>query len=226
VLDVACGPGEIAFQAARRVGPQGVVVGTDLSERMVELARARAAADGLANVAFRRMAAEDPGLEDEEFDAALCSLGLMYAPDPVEALSRMHDALRPGGRAVAAVWGARARCGWAEIFPIVDARVASDVCPLFFQLGTGDSLSRAFSAAGFDELRERRIRVWLEYGSAEDAVGAAFAGGPVALAYSRFDDQVRREAEREYLASIEAYRSGAGYRIPGEYVVVAGIRPR
>jgi len=95
-----------------------------------------------------------------------------------------------------------------------------------FQLGTGDSLSRAFFAAGFDELWGRRIEVQLEYESAEEAVGAAFAGGPVALAYSRFSEDVRNEAEREYLDSIEPYRSGAGYRIPGEYVVVCGVRPR
>jgi hypothetical protein len=62
----------------------------------------------------------------------------------------------------------------------------------------------------------------LRYSTADDACGAAFAGGPVALAYSRFDDETRREAHAEYLASIEAYRRGERYEIPGEFVVAKG----
>ncbi|MEZ5360788.1 MAG: hypothetical protein R2748_00210 [Bryobacterales bacterium] len=96
---------------------------------------------------------------------------------------------------------------------------------MFFQLGTGDALSRAFRDAGFEKVSLRRIQVQLEYDSAETAVGAAFAGGPVALAYSRFSDEVRADAEQEYLHSIEPYRRGSGYSIPGEYVAGAGTRP-
>jgi hypothetical protein len=130
--------------------------------------------------------------------------------------------LRPGGRAAAAVWGARSRCGWAEIFPIVDRRVASDVCPMFFQLGTGDTLSNLMRAAGFHDVRVERLETTLEYASADDALGAAFAGGPVALAYSRFDQSVREDAHAEYLASIEPYRRDDAYAVPGEFVVAYG----
>ena len=226
VLDVACGPGPIAFAAAASVGPRGFVLGTDISERMVERAAAKARALGVSQVAFRRADAESPVGAPGAFDAALCSLGLMYAPEPGMAVRRMHEALRPGGVAVAAVWGARARCGWAEIFPIVDARVESAVCPLFFQLGTGDSLAAGLAGAGFEGIEARRVTTELRYASAAEAVGAAFAGGPVALAYNRFSAEVRRSAEAEYLESIEPYRRGAGYALPGEFVVAAGFRPR
>lgn len=118
----------------------------------------------------------------------------------------------------------RNRCGWAEIFPIVDRRVASEVCPMFFQLGTGDTLRHVFEAAGFTGVRLERIASVLHYESSEDACGAAFLGGPVALAYSRFDDQVRSEAHAEYLASIEQYRHGDAYDVPGEFVIVCGRR--
>lgn len=225
VLDVACGTGLVSFRALERVGAEGAVVGTDISAEMVERARFLAEARGLANAAFERAGAESMGLEDESFGAALCGLGLMYVPDPVAALGEMYRLLQPGGRAAAAVWGARAACGWAEIFSIVDARVASDVCPLFYQLGTKDSLARAFTAAGFVDVRHERLGVELRYASPEDALGAAFKGGPVALAYSRFEDRTRAVVHAEYLQSIETYRDGAGYRIPGEFVVAVGTKP-
>ena len=53
---------------------------------------------------------------------------------------------------------------------------------------------------------------------------AAFAGGPVAMAYQRFDEQTKKEAQQEYLESIDSYRNGKGYEIPGEYVVGKGIK--
>jgi hypothetical protein len=93
---------------------------------------------------------------------------------------------------------------------------------LFFQLGTGTALEMTFSAAEFTDLETQRISTVLEYESAEDACGAAFAGGPVALAYSRFDDATRDEAHAEYITSIEPYRKGDRYEIPGEFVITSG----
>ncbi len=52
---------------------------------------------------------------------------------PVKALKGMYRVIKPGGRAVVAIWGERRNCGWADLFPIVDAHVASDVCPMFFR---------------------------------------------------------------------------------------------
>ena len=124
-----------------------------------------------------------------------------------------------------AVWGNRKNCGWAEIFPIVDARVNTDVCPMFFQLGTHDVLGMVFRQAGFVDVRSERIHVDLSYESDEDACGAVFVGGPVAMACSRFDEQTREEAYSEYLDSIRLFRDGTGYKIPGEFVVVSGRRP-
>jgi hypothetical protein len=142
----------------------------------------------------------------------------------VAALGEMRRVLVPGGRAVAAVWGARASCGWAEIFPIVEARVQSDVCPMFFQLGTSDQLARSFSAAGFREVASERISSILAYASGDDACGAAFEGGPVAMAYSRFDADMRASAHAEYLSSIASWRSGEGYGVPGEFVLASAQR--
>lgn len=226
VLDVACGTGLVTFRAAAQVGPGGEVVATDLADAMVNAVRDAALRGGARHVRSTRMDAEALRFEAGRFDAALCALGLMYVPDPPQALAEMHRVLRPGGRAVSAVWGRRDRCGWAEIFPIVDARVQSEVCPMFFQLGTGPMQERAFAAAGFEAVETDRLTTLLPYASEDEALGAAFAGGPVALAYARFDAATRAAAHAEYLASIAPYRSGAGYEIPGEFVITSGVRPR
>lgn len=225
VLDVACGTGLVSFPAAEAVGPDGHLVATDISEAMVSALADEARRRGLRTLTTARMDAEDLQFPDETFDVALCALGLMYVPDPVVALRQMFRVLRPGGRMVAAVWGARKNCGWADIFPIVDARVQSEVCPMFFQLGTGDRLSHVAAEAGFSEVESARIGATLRYRSADDAIGAAFVGGPVALAYSRFDEHAREEAHAEYLASIDRFRHGSVYEIPGEFVVTSGRRP-
>jgi len=224
VLDVACGTGLVTLPAARAVGPAGFVLATDISQKMADRVRAEAEAAGYGWVESARLDAEDLTWDGEPFDAALCGLGLMYVPDPVAALRELHRLLKPGGRAVSAVWGRRDRCGWAEIFPIVDARVQSEVCPLFFQLGTGTAQEQAFRDAGFGQVTSERISTRLRHESEEEALGAAFAGGPVALAYSHFDDAVKAAAHAEYLASIAPYRSGAGYEIPGEFVITRGTR--
>jgi ubiquinone/menaquinone biosynthesis C-methylase UbiE len=225
VLDVACGTGLVTLRAARAVGGDGRVIGTDISEGMIELARGHAKAQGLAHAHFERMDAEQLGVDGDSIDVALCALGLMYVPDPLRALSEMLRVCKPGGRAVAAVWGRRDRCGWAEIFPIVDARVHSEVCPLFFALGTGDRLADTFARAGFAGVTTTTLDTRLHYASADEACRAAFIGGPVALAYSRFDEQTRAVAHAEYIASLEPYRTSSGaYEVPGEFVVTLGSK--
>ena len=225
VLDVACGTGLVTFAAAAAAGPAGSVAATDISDAMVGHVTAEAARRGLDTITARRMDAEALDYPDAAFDVALCALGLMYVPDPLVAIREMARVLAPGGRCVAAVWGARVNCGWAEIFPIVDARVQSEVCPMFFQLGTGDTLASTMGRAGLTQIEVRRLSTTLHYASAGEACGAAFAGGPVALAYSKFSDTTREEAHAEYLASIEPFRQGGRYEIPGEFVVARGTKP-
>jgi len=224
VLDVACGTGLVTFKAVELTGPTGEVTGTDLSDKMVENAAQIASGKNITNVNFKQMDAESLSLPDEYFDVALDAFGTMYYPDPVQSLREKLRVLIPGGRISIAVWGKRDRCGWAEIFPIVDARVKSEVCPMFFQLGTGDTLAYSLKEAGFRDIQTERITTKLHYDNADEALGAAFKGGPVALAYARFDENIRREVHEEYLASIELFRNDIGYAIPGEFVVGWGVK--
>jgi ubiquinone/menaquinone biosynthesis C-methylase UbiE len=224
VLDVACGTGVLSLAAARAVGASGSVLGIDISQKMVEAAAGTAAALGYAQCRFERCGAEDLPQAGPSFDAALCGLGLMYVPDPERAIALMAARLVPGGRLVASVWGARARCGWAGVFGIIDARVESDVCPLFFRLGTGDALAAAFEAARLRDVAVERFATLLRYDSAQDACKAALMGGPVALPYARFDAAVRAEVDAEYLQWIAPFRRGEGYEVPGEFVVARGVK--
>lgn len=223
VIDVACGTGLVTLPAAEAVAPTGRVLATDLSPKMIGDLRANPAVSRLATVEQLCCDAEDLQT-DRVFDVALCSLGLMYVADPQRAAREPHRVLKPGGRTVVSVWGQRRNCGWAELFPIVGARVASDVCPMFFALGAPGALTATLRQAGFVDIEETRLTVDLLYPTDEAALGAAFMGGPVALAYSRFDDTARRSAHAEYLDSLADFADGEGYRVPGEFVIASARR--
>ena len=200
--------------------------GYDISMEMISLLQQQATGPGLDNIHAERAAAEDLGeLADGSFDAALCALGLMFMPDPDVGLNGMWQALKPGGRAVAAVWGQRNRCAWADIFPIVDNTVKSEVCPLFFALGAGDSLSQAFVKQGFESVEVHRIETSLYYQNKADLLAAIIDGGAVALAAKRFDDETRQQVDRAFLNSVSEHHSSGQYHIPAEFVVVVGNKP-
>ena len=140
---------------------------------MIDAAERRARDMKFSNCRFSRMDAETLALPDAGFDVVLCALGLMYMPDPEQALREMCRVLRPGGRVSAAVWGERANCGWSALFPIVDAEVASEVCPLFFRLGQQDALARLCADAKFVDVRHRRITTTLTFADADEALARA-----------------------------------------------------
>jgi ubiquinone/menaquinone biosynthesis C-methylase UbiE len=224
VLDVACGTGLIAFAAADAIGVRGNVVGIDLSGRMVDAAEERARERRASTTRFARMDAEALEFPDASFDVALCALGLMYMPDPAKALREMRRVLRPGGRVALAVWGEHSLCGWAPVFGIVASEVESEVCPLFFRLGQADALACLCADAHFGSIEQHRIAATLHYADADEACNAAFIGGPVALAWSRFDGKVRDRVRERYIEAIEPWREGSGYRVPGEFVIVSAER--
>ncbi|RXK61949.1 class I SAM-dependent methyltransferase [Lacibacter luteus] len=224
IIDTACGTGLISFRALEATGVDGYVLGTDISDKMIELCMQVAKMNKSENCRFERMDAELLVAGDGEFDVSLCALGLMYMPNPVRALQEMFRVIKHGGRCVVSVWGKRPHCGWASIFEIVDKRVTSEVCPMFFNLGNDGMLERSMKMAGFSDIVLEKINTHLQYKSAEEACAAAFEGGPVALAYHKFSDVVKKEVCEEYLQSIEAYKHENGYTIPGEFVIGKGSR--
>jgi SAM-dependent methyltransferase len=103
VLDVCCGAGASALPAARSVGPTGKVVGVDLSEKLLELARTKAA--DLTNIDFELgdlLALRFPA---GSFDAVVCVFGIFFVPDMEIAVRELWLRVRPGGQLAVTTWG-------------------------------------------------------------------------------------------------------------------------
>jgi len=151
VLDACCGTGASALPAAHLVGAAGHVLGLDLAEPALELARSKARAQGLTNVEFRAVDVEHTGLPSGSLDAVVCVFGVFFVPDMAAAVAEMWRLLRPGGTLAVTVWGPR----WLE--PATGAFWAAvgvdrpDLVRGFHpwtRVTDGDGLSELFRAGG------------------------------------------------------------------------------
>ena len=115
VLDVGCGTGSTTRAAARQASA-GTVLGVDLSGPMLEVARHRAAAEGLANVSFLQADAQVHPFPEASVDVVVSRTGAMFFADPVAAFTNLARALRPGGRLALLVWQGADRNEWFGAF--------------------------------------------------------------------------------------------------------------
>ena len=115
VLDVGCGTGSTTRAAARQASA-GTVLGVDLSGPMLEVARRRAAAEGLANVSFLQADAQVHPFPEASVDVVVSRTGAMFFADPVAAFTNLARALRPGGRLALLVWQGADRNEWFGAF--------------------------------------------------------------------------------------------------------------
>ncbi|TGQ29027.1 methyltransferase domain-containing protein [Mesorhizobium sp. M00.F.Ca.ET.216.01.1.1] len=152
VLDVATGTGLAAEAALAIVGANGHVVAADISPHMA--ARARERLTGAPNVSVCIEDGQALTFPDETFDTVLCSLGLMFFPDPARGLAEFHRVLRPGGRAAVSVNTVPERSYNTRIHPII-ARHAASLAPAasqVFSLGDAARLQALFVDAGFHDV--------------------------------------------------------------------------
>jgi ubiquinone/menaquinone biosynthesis C-methylase UbiE len=105
VLDVCCGSGASALPAAEKVGPQGSVLGIDLAQSLLVLAREKAIARDLRNTHFRVGDMLNLGVSDDHYDAVICVFGVFFVPDMQAAVRSMWRAVRPGGCLAITTWG-------------------------------------------------------------------------------------------------------------------------
>jgi SAM-dependent methyltransferase len=155
VLDLATGRGEPAVRVARRVAPGGMVVGVDVSEAMLRMARERADREGIANLELIGTDAETLlGVEATRFDATVVRWGLMYLDSPVAALKSARRAMVSAGILVAAVWAEPERVPYYTLPRFVLERYRTlpptdPEAPGTFRYADLGRLQRDFAAAGF-----------------------------------------------------------------------------
>lgn len=158
VLDVACGHGNFTVELARRVGPEGLVIGLDISAAMLARAAARVRRTGLANVLLVRGDALALPLADAAFAAVNCAGGLHQMPDLDRALAEMARVAAPGARLAASTFaqsGAEPRGwrGWAA------RRLALHFVP-------ERRLAHALEGAGLHDVRTEMAGAWFAYAAA------------------------------------------------------------
>lgn len=175
VLDVAAGAGGQSLAAARRVGPTGHVLATDISPTILEYA-AKAAADAdLTNVTTQELDGEHLDVEEAGFDAVISRVGLIYLPDQQAGLAGMRRALRPGGRVSAIVYSTADRNGFFAI-PVGIIRRCAQLPPPApgqpgpFSLGAPGVAQDAFARAGFSDITVEAVPSPVRMASAADCV--------------------------------------------------------
>lgn len=151
VLDVACGRGAVLVPAASHVGVSGHVVGVDISEEMIRLARQALDKAELTNGETRVMDAESLAFPDGSFDAVLCGFGIFFFPDPERAASEFVRVLRPNGTVGVSAW-AEEDPRWAWERDLMEkVRLARRAVVRAFD--SEEALKRLLDGAGFAAVR-------------------------------------------------------------------------
>lgn len=231
VLDLASGAGSQTLHAARRVGAEGRVVASDISETMLKHVRENAREAGLENVSTLAGAAEDLELEPESFDAVTCRLGLMLFAEPAKALAAAMHALKPGGKvAVVVVTTPAANPFLAEPMQILLQRAGKPPpppgSPGLFALGAPGVLGRLLAESGFERVEQRTVAQPLRLPSAADAMAMMQdAFGAYRAVVSDCSEAVRKAAWAEVGETLKSFESKTGFEGPAEVLVAAGVKP-
>lgn len=158
-LDIGCGHGARTLDIAAGVGPEGRVVGVDISGPMLEVARSRASARGASEVTFRHADAQTDDLGTAQFDGVVSQFGVMFFADPLAAFVNLRAALRDRGRFVFTCWQDLSR--QQRIMVPVTAALEHVPLPEFdenswsqaaFSLADPDRTRSLLAAAGFADV--------------------------------------------------------------------------
>jgi SAM-dependent methyltransferase len=228
VLELGCGPGGLGMIASEIVGADGQVVLSDVAAEMTAIAGERAGRRGLDNVVVRQLDMEHIDVPDSSFDKALCREALMLVSDPETAARETLRVLRPGGRAVFAVWGPPAANPWLSVLlDAVSAKLGTPVPPPGmpgpFSLSDPGSLEGVIAAAGFGNVEVQEVAAGMHVGSFEKwwEVVPALAG-PVAALLASLPEDVTSAIRSDAESALKKFVAGDGYGIPGVSLVGVG----
>lgn len=175
ILDIAAGAGEQTISAAKKVGPSGYVLATDLSPNILKFAKEMAKRENLQNIETQIMDGEDLALQDASFDVAFSRVGLIYFPNQQKALKETWRVLKPGGRIGAIVYSTADKNEFFSIPISIIRRRANLPAPLPgqpgpFSLGASGVIEEAFQKAGFKNVRAIRVNSPVLMSSATECV--------------------------------------------------------
>ena len=226
VLDIAAGTGDQSLLAARRVGPGGSVLATDISADMLTIAARVAEREGVTNITTRVMDAEQLDLEDQAFDAVICRLGLMLIPHVQQALREIQRVLKPGGKLAALVWSA------PESNPLFSlplailsqyARGASSHQPHPFALSDPTIFERELTDAGFSGVMTRALPFQSHYASL-DAFLQSTASRLIAGVMGQPSQQEQQQLLGEMKQALSQFEGSHGLVAPAELLLGVGSK--
>lgn len=230
VLDLAAGPGDTGFLAARLLGAAGKLISSDFSPKMVDVASRRAGELGISNGEFRVLDAEKMDLATESVDGVLCRFGYMLMIDPVAAFKETRRVLRPNGRLAFAVWGAPQDNPWALVPGITAVGLGLMEPPNpnapggVFSLAEEATIEGHLTKAGLSLKELERIPVTFTYDSFDDLWSmlneVAGALAQVIRGLSKADAERLKDELRTNGA---AFRSGESYEMPGVAISVLAV---
>ena len=231
VLDVAAGAGEQTLTAARRTGPTGYVLATDLSPTILECAAANAKQSGFAHVETLVKDGESLSeINTEPFDAVISRVGLIYFPDQQKALTGMRDQLREGGRVGAITYAEADRNGFFSIPVSIIRRRASLPAPLPgqpgpFSLGDPDVLAQRFKDAGFSDIQIERVPAPVRLGSALECLQFEQESfGALHQMLGGLSEQEQDDAWAEIEEALGAFEADGRFEGPCEMLVAAATK--
>jgi SAM-dependent methyltransferase len=233
-LDIGCGTGATTLALAAQVGPGGAVLALDISAPMLELARRRCVAQGLAQVRFVDGDAQSHAFERAAYDLLVSRFGVMFFSDPVAAFANLGQALRPGGRLAFACWGPLADNPWfglplaagAEALGEPDPEPPRAPGPLAF--AETAYVEKILGDAGFAGIQIETLAELLPCApTAEEEAAFARVVGPLArLVSSRSPDPPTLARITDALTErFRPYQSAAGLRVPATLHYVAARKP-
>lgn len=231
VLDVAAGTGGQTLAAARRAGPSGYVLATDISPAILDYAARAAAQAGLDNVGIREVDGEHLGVPDAAFDAVISRVGLIYFPDRAGALAGMRAALRPGGRLSTVAYATAERNRFFSV-PVGIVRRRARLPPPAagqpgpFSLSEPGVAETALTAAGFRDVTVETVPSPLRMASSAECLRfeqESFGALHQMLAGLSASEQ--QAAWTEVGRALAEFDGPDGFVAPCDMLVVSGTRP-
>lgn len=214
VLDIAGGTGEPGFTIASRL-KRGKVMITDLSEKMLEIAKEYAKERGINNIETRACDVSELPFSDNTFDAISCRFGFMFFPDMLLATKEMFRVLKPGGRIAVAVWNGPEKNFWitaigGTINRNMQLSAPPPEAPGMFRCAKEGLLQGLFQQAGFKNTSEKEVAGKLNCKTADVYWNMMTeVAAPFVAALSQADDAMKEKIKSEvYQALIEKYPDG------------------